>query len=54
MKGSIRMLIGLIVVLGAVGKLDASSTASVLVQGMLALLGLGIFYFGVRATKSED
>ena len=49
MKGSIRMLAGILVAHGAVGTLDADTSASALVQGAIALAGLAVCYSGVRA-----
>lgn len=51
MKGSIRIILGLLVAMGAVGTLDYDPSASVLVQGALAMLGLAIMYSGVTAAK---
>jgi hypothetical protein len=49
MKGSIRALVGFLIVFGAVGGLDADPSASILLQTSIAVLGLGIMYSGVRA-----
>ena len=53
MKGSIRMLAGFLVAAGAVGTLDVDTSASVLVQGAIALAGLTVCYSGVRAMKAQ-
>lgn len=52
MKGSIRALVGFMVVFGAVGTLEIDPAASVLVQAGLALAGLAVMYSGVRAMKT--
>lgn len=54
MKGSIRTLVGFFIVAGAVGTLDADMTASVLVQGAVAAVGLFIMWSGVRAIKENQ
>ena len=53
MKGSIRMLVGILVAAGAVGTLDVDTSASVLVQGAIALAGLAACYSGVRAMTAQ-
>ena len=53
MKGSIRVLVGLLITFGAVGTLDVNPDANVLVQLAIALVGCGIMYSGVRAMKSD-
>lgn len=45
----IRMLVGLLVVYGAVGTMDYDPNASVLVQTAIAAMGLLIMYSGVNA-----
>lgn len=49
MKGSIRAVLGFILVYGAVGGLDADPTAGVLLGTSVAVLGLCLMYSGVRA-----
>jgi hypothetical protein len=51
MKGSIRVIVGLLIAFGAVGTLDFDPNASVLVQGGIALLGCLVMLSGVRAMK---
>jgi hypothetical protein len=51
MKGSIRVFIGFMVVLGAVGTLDVDPSASVLVQSGIAALGLLIMYSGIKVME---
>ena len=49
MKGSIRALVGFLIVYGAVGSLDADPQASVLAMGALATAGLALMASGVNA-----
>lgn len=51
MKGSIRVVLGMLIAFGAVGTLDADPAASVLTQTALALVGLAIMYSGTRAVN---
>ena len=53
MKGSIRALVGFLVVYGAVGTLDADPQASVLAMGALATLGLLVMASGVLAMEKR-
>lgn len=54
MKGSIRIIAGLLITMGAVGTLDIDPSASVLVQTSLAMLGLAIMYSGARAANTPS
>lgn len=54
MKGSIRALVGFLIVFGSVGALDSDPSASLLVQTAIAVLGLAIMYSGVRAMNRSD
>ena len=49
MRGSIRMVVGLLIVFGAVGGLDAGS--DVLTCTALAVVGLLSMYSGVKAME---
>ena len=49
MKGSIRAILGLLVVFGAVGGIDNATDSQLLVESLIAVLGLGIMYSGVSA-----
>lgn len=53
MKGSLRVLLGLLITFGAVGGLDNNPDASVLSLTMLACLGLAIMADGVLAMKKN-
>ncbi len=54
MKGSIRMLVGFLIAFGAMGTLEVDPTASLAVQGVLALVGLAVMYSGVNAMKEAQ
>jgi hypothetical protein len=47
----IRFVLGLIIVLGAVGTLDIDPEANVLLQMALAGVGLTLMYFGTNKMK---
>jgi hypothetical protein len=50
MKGSIRIVMGLLIVFGSVGGIDTVSSFTGLVTlVIIALLGLGLMHWGVRA-----
>ena len=47
----IRFILGLVIVLGAVGTLDIDPEANVLLQTALAGLGLTLMYLGTEKMK---
>ena len=49
MKGSIRAGIGFLIVFAAVGGIDNATDSQLLVETLVAVLGLGIMYSGVSA-----
>lgn len=49
MKGSIRLLVGFLLVFGAVGGMDYGPAEDFYYQLGLAVVGLGLMYSGVRA-----
>jgi hypothetical protein len=53
MRGSIRMFVGLIVVMGAGGGMDNATDAQLLPVLAIALTGLAIMYSGVSAMKGS-
>ena len=52
MKGSIRIVVGFLLVLGVVGTLDVDVDVDLGVQLFLAVLGLAIAYSGGVAMES--
>lgn len=54
MTGSIRLVVGFLVVLGAVGQLDFDPTASLLYTTITAVVGLVIMGWGVLAMKGNQ
>lgn len=53
MKGSIRFLLGILIVFGGVGGLDAD-TATITEGLLISLVGLGIMYSGICAMNKEE
>lgn len=51
MKGSIRILVGLLVTFGAVGGIDNATNGQLLPLVLIACAGLGMMYSGVNASK---
>lgn len=49
----IRVILGLLIVFGAVGTLDADPEASVLIQTGIAFVGLAIMYFGAMKVSKQ-
>ena len=52
MKGSIRAGIGFLIVFAAVGGIDNATDSQLLLETLLAIVGLGIMYSGVSAMKT--
>jgi hypothetical protein len=52
MKGSIRFFGGLLIVMGAVGGIDAG-TGSLIIGTIIAASGLAIMYSGTRAMNRD-
>lgn len=50
MKGSIRLVVGFLLVFGAVGGMETVADA-LLVQVVTAVIGLGVMYSGVKAME---
>ena len=51
MRGSIRVVVGLLVVFGAVGGIDNATNGQLLTLIMIAAAGLGIMASGTAAMK---
>jgi hypothetical protein len=54
MKGSIRIVVGLLTALGAVGTLEFDPNASVLLQVAIASVGLAIMASGVASMQQDN
>jgi hypothetical protein len=54
MKGSIRVVLGMLIVFGAVGTMDVDPEANLVVQTALAVVGLIIAFSGVRAMRQSE
>jgi len=54
MKGSIRIIVGLLITMGAVGTLEVDPNASVLLQVAIAVVGLAIMYSGVVSMQRDN
>lgn len=53
MKGSLRAIVGFLCVFGAVGGMDNATDSQLLVESLVAVLGLAIMYSGVLAMKGN-
>jgi hypothetical protein len=53
MKGSIRLIVGLLIAYGAVGQSDFDPSTPILQTLLVASIGLLIMYSGVRAMKGQ-
>lgn len=53
MKGTIRIAVGFLITFGAVGTLDYDPTASVVTQGLMAMIGVAILFSGIQAMNKE-
>jgi hypothetical protein len=51
MKGSIRMIVGFLMVFGAAGGLDNATNEQLLPLVLLSVAGLGMMFSGVNAAK---
>ena len=52
MRGSIRMIVGLVVVMGAAGGLDTATNAQLIPCIAIACVGLAMMASGVSASKA--
>jgi hypothetical protein len=53
MRGSIRMLVGFLIVFGAVGTIEVNPDANLLVQMIVAGAGLALLYSGVSVMRED-
>jgi hypothetical protein len=54
MRGSIRTIVGLLVVMGAVGGIDNATDAQLLPLVVIAAIGLYSMYSGTKAMKEYN
>ena len=54
MPGTIRMIVGFLTAIGAMGTLEVDPTASVMLQTLIALVGLAIAFSGVHALNRNS
>jgi hypothetical protein len=54
MRGSIRMLVGFLIVFGAVGSIEVDPNANLMVEMILAGAGLALLFSGVNAMKENS
>jgi phosphate starvation-inducible membrane PsiE len=53
MRGSIRMIVGFLIVFGAVGTIEVNPDANLLVQIVIAIGGLAVMLTGVSAMRED-
>jgi len=54
MRGSIRMLVGFLIVFGAVGSIEIDPNANLMLEMILAGAGLALLFSGVNAMKENS
>lgn len=54
MKGTIRVVVGMVIAMGSVGGIDTATDSKLVVLCVIAAVGLAIMYSGVRAMKEVD
>lgn len=54
MRGSIRMLVGFLIVFGAVGSIEIDPNANLMIEMILAGAGLALLFSGVNAMKENS
>ena len=53
MRGSIRMLVGFLIVFGAVGSIEIDPNANLMIEMILADAGLALLFSGVNAMRED-
>ena len=53
MRGSIRMLVGFLIVFGAVGSIEIDPNANLMIEMILAGAGLALMFSGVNAMRED-
>lgn len=54
MRGSIRMLVGFLIVFGAVGSIEVDPNANLMIEMILAGAGLALMFSGINAMKENS
>ena len=54
MRGSIRMLVGFLIVFGAVGSIEIDPNANLMIEMILAGAGLALLFSGINAMKENS
>jgi len=54
MRGSIRMIVGFLIVFGAVGSIEIDPNANLIIEMILAGAGLALLFSGVNAMKENS
>jgi len=54
MRGSIRMIVGFLIVFGAVGSIEIDPNANLMIEMILAGAGLALLFSGVNAMKENS
>jgi hypothetical protein len=54
MRGSIRMIVGFLIVFGAVGSIEIDPNANLMLEMILAGAGLALLFSGVNAMKENS
>jgi hypothetical protein len=54
MRGSIRMIVGFLIVFGAVGSIEIDPNANLMLEMILAGAGLALMFSGVNAMKENS
>jgi hypothetical protein len=54
MRGSIRMLVGFLIVFGAVGSIEVDPNANLMIEMILAGAGLALLFSGINAMKENS
>ena len=53
MRGSIRMIVGFLIVFGAVGSIEIDPNANLMIEMILAGAGLALMFSGVNAMRED-
>ena len=54
MRGSIRILVGFLIVFGAVGSIEVDPNANLMIEMILAGAGLALLFSGINAMKENS